>query len=296
MASGATTSLHTSYLPTRAGNFPKATDLSGPAVNIIVLRLPAAGSDSRTNISRAILVLAEQPPFHRAEGAAVALFGHGDLADVRARCGFERPGRFGQGARIDAEAIEFGAREDMQALEFHRLDQIVQLAADAHGNDEGGALVVGPRHAALLELGNLLRRERPVGEQRQFGVMHGNHGIGRDLAGGGAEKQIAASGVAHGVAGRELGLDLPACRLDLEAGRVDLGSSGATGCDGASDPGDGLPAAQQAGDDIRRPDRAARRMKIDRPLAVLDVAQEAADAGGRALIDLAFDRDPAIAT
>src|SRR4029453_5744419 len=85
-------------------------------------------------------------------------------------------------------------------------------------------------------------------------------------------------------------------RLDLEAGCVDLGSSGAGGCEGAPDPGDGLPAAQQAGDDIRWPDRAARRMEIDRPLAVLDVAQEAADARSRALIDLAFDRDPAIAT
>ena len=36
-------------------------------------------------------------------------------------------------------------------------------------------------------------------------------------------------------------------------------------------------------------------MKIDRPLAVLDVAQEAADTRGRAIIDLALDRDPAIA-
>ena len=53
MASGATTSLHTSYLPTRAGYLPKATDLSDPAVNIIVLRPPPPGSDSRTNISRA---------------------------------------------------------------------------------------------------------------------------------------------------------------------------------------------------------------------------------------------------
>ena len=53
MASGATTSLHTSYLPTRAGYFPKATDLSDPAANIIVLRPPPLGSDSRTNISRA---------------------------------------------------------------------------------------------------------------------------------------------------------------------------------------------------------------------------------------------------
>src|SRR6187551_1867724 len=52
MASGATISLHTSYLPTRAGYLPKATDLSGPAVNIIVLR-PPAWSDSHTNISRA---------------------------------------------------------------------------------------------------------------------------------------------------------------------------------------------------------------------------------------------------
>ena len=168
--------------------------------------------------------------------------------------------------------------------------------ADAHGNDEGGTLAVGPRHAALLEFRDLLRREWPVSEQRQSGVMHGDRGIGRDFAGRGAEKQVAAGGIAHGVTGREFGLDLPACRLELEAGRVDLGSSGAAGCDGASDPGDGLPAAQQASDDIGRPDRAARRMKIDRPLAVLDVAQEAADARGRALIDLAFDRNPAIAT
>src|SRR6185369_12276454 len=53
MASGATISLHTSNLPTRAGYLPKATDLSDPAVNIIVLRPPSPWSDSRTNISRA---------------------------------------------------------------------------------------------------------------------------------------------------------------------------------------------------------------------------------------------------
>ena len=184
----------------------------------------------------------------------------------------------------------------MQAFEFHRLDEIVQLAADAHGNDEGGALEVGPRHAALLELGDLLCREWPAGEQREPGVMDGDRGIGRDFAGRGAEKQIAAGRIAHGITGREFGLDFPARRLDLEAGRVDLASSGAGGCDGASDPGCGLPAAEQAGDDIGWPDRAARRIKIDRPTAVLDVAQETADARGRPLIDLTFDRDPAIAT
>src|SRR5437762_4244337 len=42
MASGATTSLHTSYLPTRAGYLPKATDLSEPAISIIVLSAPPA--------------------------------------------------------------------------------------------------------------------------------------------------------------------------------------------------------------------------------------------------------------
>src|SRR6266516_4929195 len=133
----------------------------------------------------------------------------------------------------------------MQALELYRLDEIIQLTADAHGNDEGCALAVGPRHAALLEIGNLLRREWPANEQREPGVMYGDRGIGRDFAGRGAEKQIAAGRIAHGVTGREFGLDLPARRLDLEAGCVDLGSSGAGGCDGASDPGDGCPAAQQ---------------------------------------------------
>src|SRR5215207_8358126 len=52
MASGATTLLHTSYLPTRAGYLPKAIDFSVPAANIIVLR-PPPWSASRTNISRA---------------------------------------------------------------------------------------------------------------------------------------------------------------------------------------------------------------------------------------------------
>src|SRR5262245_781361 len=53
MAAGATISLHTSYLPTRAGYFPNATGLSEPAINIIVrLPLPPC-SASWTNISRA---------------------------------------------------------------------------------------------------------------------------------------------------------------------------------------------------------------------------------------------------
>ena len=59
--------------------------------------------------------------------------------------------------------------------------------------------------------------------------MYGDRGIGRDFAGRGTEKQIAAGRIAHGVTGCEFGLNLPACRLDLEAGRVDLGSSGAGG-------------------------------------------------------------------
>ena len=55
--------------------------------------------------------------------------------------------------------------------------------------------------------------------------MHGEHGIGRDLAGRGAEKQIGAGRIAHRVAGCEFGFNLAACHLDLEAGRIDLGSS-----------------------------------------------------------------------
>src|SRR4029453_7467442 len=53
MASGATTSLHTSYLPTCAGYFPKATDLSEPAISIIVLGPPPAWAASRTKTRRA---------------------------------------------------------------------------------------------------------------------------------------------------------------------------------------------------------------------------------------------------
>src|SRR6266508_4861580 len=102
----------------------------------------------------------------------------------------------------------------MQALELYCLDEIIQLTANAHGNDEGGALAVGPFHAALLEIGNLLRREWPANEQREPGVMNGDRGIGRDFAGRGAEKQIAAGRIAHGVTGRDLGLNLAACRLE----------------------------------------------------------------------------------
>jgi hypothetical protein len=59
----------------------------------------------------------------------------------------------------------------------------------------------------------------------QLGIMHRDHGIGRDLAGGGTEKQIAAGRIAHRIARVEFGLDLAAGGLDLEARRVDLGSS-----------------------------------------------------------------------
>src|SRR5882672_1087543 len=53
IASGATTSLQTSYLPTRAGNFPKATDFCDPAINIIVLLSLLPWPYSRTYISLA---------------------------------------------------------------------------------------------------------------------------------------------------------------------------------------------------------------------------------------------------
>jgi hypothetical protein len=47
-----------------------------------------------------------------------------------------------------------------------------------------------------------------------------------------------------------LSLDLTAAGLDLEAGGVDLGPRCARRRDGPADPGDRLPAAQQAADDI----------------------------------------------
>src|SRR6185503_6667041 len=153
MASGATTSLHTSYLPTRAGSFPKATDLSEPAISIIVLGPPPAWSDSRTNISRARSLFSQNSRHSIVRN------------DAPSPC--------------FAAAIELGPREDMQALEFYRLDEIVQITADAHGNDEGGALAVGPRHARLLEIGNLLRREWSANLEREPGVMYGDRCIGR---------------------------------------------------------------------------------------------------------------------
>src|ERR1700722_15848469 len=51
--SGAIFSLHTSYRPTRAGNWGKVRDFSGPAVITTVLLPAASWSNSRTNINLA---------------------------------------------------------------------------------------------------------------------------------------------------------------------------------------------------------------------------------------------------
>jgi hypothetical protein len=94
----------------------------------------------------------------------------------------------------------------------------------------------------------------------------------------------------------QLGLDLTAAVLDLETGGVDLGSRRTSGHDGPADPRNRLPAPQQAPDCKGRFNRATRRMEIDRAPRILHGAKETANAGGGPAIDLAFDRNPAIAT
>jgi hypothetical protein len=94
----------------------------------------------------------------------------------------------------------------------------------------------------------------------------------------------------------DLGLNITASGLDLEAGVVDLRSRTAGSNNGSSDPGDGLSPAQQPPDQEGLLDRTTRRMKIERTLRVLHIPQETADARGSILIDLAFNGNPAITT
>jgi len=70
----------------------------------------------------------------------------------------------------------------------------------------------------------------------------------------------------------------------------------AGGNDRATDPGDRLPAAQQASDHVGLIDLAARRMQIDRAPPVFHVPKETADPRGGVVIDIALNRNPAIAT
>src|SRR4029079_10313685 len=60
-------------------------------------------------------------------------------------------------------------------------------------------------------------------------------------------------------------------------------------------PGDRLGAAHEPPDGVGLLDVSARRIKVDRTLRVLDAGEEAANAHCGALVDLAFDGDPAVA-
>lgn len=183
----------------------------------------------------------------------------------------------------------------MQVFELHGVDQIVKLAADAHRRDIGRALAVGGCGPTLPEFCEQFRRRMPVNREDEPGVMDRQRGVRCHLARCRAEIQVTAGRVAHCVVRRELGLDLAACVFRLLAGGVHLRARGTYRRDGLADPCDRLAAAQEPSDDIGLLHIAAGRMKVDRTLRVLDAGEKAANTPGRVIIDLALDRDPAVA-
>ena len=163
MGSGAIVSLQTSYAPARAGNLPKASDFLGPA--IMTTGIPAGGAlveFPNEHQPRAILVLAEQPPLHRSKRDHHSFFakrdscGHTDGRRVSSVHGVSAKGRV-----VDAEAIKLGPRQQVQVLELHRFDEIIEFTADAHRGNEGCALAIGLGDVAGLDLRDLLRRDVP---------------------------------------------------------------------------------------------------------------------------------------
>ena len=94
----------------------------------------------------------------------------------------------------------------------------------------------------------------------------------------------------------DLSLNFAAAGLDFKAGVVDLRAWIAPGNDGPPDPGNRLPATQQAPNHVGLFNRTTRRMEIDRALRVFHALQETANARSRIPIDIAFNRDPAVTT
>lgn len=184
----------------------------------------------------------------------------------------------------------------MGGLELHRTDEIDQFVTDAHRGDERRSLAVGLGDATLRSGRDQLRRRVTVNGHGEPGIMDSHRCIGSNFARRRAEKQIPASRIAHRMIGHDVSLNFAASRLDFQAGIIDLRSRTTGRHNGTPDPGDSLPATQQAPDDKGLFDRAARRMEIDRALRILHIAQETANASGRPLVDFALNGNPAVAT
>ena len=90
-------------------------------------------------------------------------------------------------------------------------------------------------------------------------------------------------------------MELAARLLQLEAGLAILGFEAALLHHRSSNPGDGGPFAKHGAHRQRLIEIAAGRGKIHRQMAIADEPQKFSKAERRAGIDLAFDRDPAVA-
>ena len=244
---------------------------SEPAI-ITTESMPAAPlSNSRANISRARSLFSQNnrhsivrndAPSSFFARAILRTYGRSAVSSVHA-VSDNIP-------RIDAEAIELRPRQDMQVLEFHGFDEIVEFMADAHRGHDMRSRRDRPWPCSRVpDRPRSAARRCPWTIRRELGVMDGHRGIGSDLARRRAEKQISSRPNCTSRDGRDFSLDFAARGLDLEAGIIDLSSCGAGGYDRPSDPGNDRPPAQHASDREGLLHRTARRMEIDRPLGYL---------------------------
>ncbi|WP_193760662.1 hypothetical protein [Bradyrhizobium yuanmingense] len=244
---------------------------------------------------RALAAFARQPQLHRSERGAVRLLCGRDLADERPGLLLQRPVCLSKRSRVDAETVELGSRQHVQAFEFHRPDEGIELATNSHRGDERGAIAIGGKEPAAPVFRDCRRIGPSVEGEHQLGIMDRYCGVGGDLARCRPQKQVCAGRVAHGTVRGEFRLDLAARVLELQASGVSLRARGAGGRDRPANPGNRLAAAQQPRDRVGLLDVAAGRMNVDRTLQVLDGGEEAANAQRSLPIDLALDGDPAIA-
>src|SRR5580692_10483089 len=112
MATDAIVPLQASSVPIRAGNVPKDTGFSEPAIMTTALRPATPLSNSRMKVSRARSLFSQNSRHSIVRNdASSGFFAQRHFAGVRTGRGLKGPRGFGHRPRIDAEPMELRPRE-----------------------------------------------------------------------------------------------------------------------------------------------------------------------------------------
>ena len=241
-------------------------------------------------------VEADDPPLRDAPGfVGLIAFDH-RLARHAAEVAFERPRRLDKIPAVDAEADDLLAGQHMHVFELDGARQFEQADVGAHLDDVAGKHPVGAFDAAHRRRRAHFRARGAAAEMHHhLWGMHRQQRVRRNLAGGRPQHEVWACRVAGRAAGPEIAAQFAPGLFELEAGLAILGLETAVLHHRARHPRHRTALPQHRTHRQRMVQIAARRMKIERQIAVAETREKLLEPRRGAGVYLPFDRDPAIA-